>query len=91
VGESTVKRHYGRVESFPPYVGGDDDDIDEWEAQCDCGWVAERKWDYVTSAYIDIIDHLNSVINIQLCGCSVICGDDGDIDGPGVCKGLRRL
>jgi hypothetical protein len=24
----------------------------------------------------------------RLCGCSARCGDDGDIDGPGVCKGL---
>lgn len=22
------------------------------------------------------------------CGCARTCGDDGDIDGPGVCKGL---
>ena len=22
------------------------------------------------------------------CGCAARCGDDGDIDGPGVCKGL---
>lgn len=22
------------------------------------------------------------------CGCKTYCGDDGDIDGPGVCKGL---
>jgi hypothetical protein len=22
------------------------------------------------------------------CGCARLCGDDGDIDGPGVCKGL---
>lgn len=24
------------------------------------------------------------------CGCSATCGDDGDIDGPGTCKGLPR-
>ena len=24
----------------------------------------------------------------ELCGCAVHCGDDGDIDGPGTCKGL---
>ena len=23
-----------------------------------------------------------------LCGCKLTCGDDGDIDGPGVCKSL---
>lgn len=23
-----------------------------------------------------------------LCGCVTTCGDDGDIDGPGTCKGL---
>lgn len=22
------------------------------------------------------------------CGCQEKCGDDGDVDGPGVCKGL---
>lgn len=22
------------------------------------------------------------------CGCKARCGDDGDIDGPGTCKGL---
>lgn len=25
------------------------------------------------------------------CGCSSRCGDDGDIDGPGVCRGLPQL
>lgn len=25
------------------------------------------------------------------CGCSVRCGDDGDTEGPGVCKGLPRM
>jgi hypothetical protein len=25
-----------------------------------------------------------------LCGCSQRCGDDGDIDGPGTCKGLPQ-
>lgn len=24
----------------------------------------------------------------DLCGCLRECGDDGDIDGPGTCKGL---
>lgn len=24
------------------------------------------------------------------CGCSRFCGDDGDVDGPGICKGLNR-
>jgi hypothetical protein len=24
------------------------------------------------------------------CGCESRCGDDGDIDGPGTCKGLPR-
>lgn len=24
----------------------------------------------------------------RLCGCQSECGDDGDIDGPGTCKGL---
>ena len=24
------------------------------------------------------------------CGCSIYCGDDGNIDGPEVCKGLPR-
>lgn len=26
----------------------------------------------------------------QRCGCRETCGDDGDIDGPGTCKGLPR-
>jgi hypothetical protein len=25
-----------------------------------------------------------------LCDCTSWCGDDGDIDGDGICKGLRR-
>jgi hypothetical protein len=25
------------------------------------------------------------------CGCSVLCGDDGDIDGPGTCRGLPPM
>jgi hypothetical protein len=24
------------------------------------------------------------------CGCASYCGDDGDTEGPGVCKGLPR-
>jgi hypothetical protein len=24
----------------------------------------------------------------QACGCTTHCGDDGDVDGPGTCKGL---
>lgn len=24
------------------------------------------------------------------CACSKFCGDDGDVDGPGVCKALPR-
>lgn len=24
----------------------------------------------------------------EKCKCQHICGDDGDIDGPGICKGL---
>lgn len=27
----------------------------------------------------------------DLCGCVHACGDDGDIDGPGTCKGLPIL
>jgi hypothetical protein len=26
----------------------------------------------------------------QPCACKSWCGDDGDVDGPGVCKGLPR-
>lgn len=25
---------------------------------------------------------------LPLCGCERTCGDDGDVDGPGTCKGL---
>ncbi len=25
---------------------------------------------------------------LRPCDCQSLCGDDGDIDGPGVCKGL---
>lgn len=25
------------------------------------------------------------------CGCASRCGDDGDIDGPGTCKGLPSM
>lgn len=24
------------------------------------------------------------------CGCEEFCGDDGDIDAPGICRGLAR-
>lgn len=27
----------------------------------------------------------------QPCGCSSRCGDDGDYDGPGTCKGLPEM
>jgi hypothetical protein len=30
-------------------------------------------------------------MNAKLCGCLIRCGDDGDTDGPGVCKGLPAL
>lgn len=52
--------HNGRVESFPPYVGGDDDSIDEWQAVCTCGWRAARRWNHVTGAHMDVIQHLNN-------------------------------
>lgn len=26
----------------------------------------------------------------RLCGCASRCGDDGDTDGPGTCKGLPQ-
>lgn len=60
---SETTEHYGRVESFPPYVGGDDDDIDEWQAECKCGWKAERRWEHVGGAHIDLIKHLNEAIS----------------------------
>jgi hypothetical protein len=28
---------------------------------------------------------------IVTCGCERLCGDDGDIDGSGPCKGLPRM
>lgn len=27
----------------------------------------------------------------RICGCRDKCGDDGDIDGPGTCKGLPPM
>lgn len=28
------------------------------------------------------------VVHRTPCGCDKVCGDDGDADGPGTCKGL---
>jgi hypothetical protein len=28
---------------------------------------------------------------IVTCGCESRCGDDGDVDGPGICKRLPRM
>lgn len=50
--------HYGRLDSFPPYVGGDDDEIDEWQAICECGWKG-KKTKIVGVAQIELITHLN--------------------------------
>jgi hypothetical protein len=54
-----MREHFGRLESFPPYVGGDDDEISEWQGECSCGWRAERKWSHVAGAYDDVVKHLN--------------------------------
>lgn len=31
-----------------------------------------------------------ALVGRRQCGCRAACGDDGDADGPGVCKGLPR-
>jgi hypothetical protein len=53
--------HHGTVETFPPYIGGDDDEIDEWRAQCQCGYRG-RKWTHSVGALSDLVDHLNGVV-----------------------------
>jgi hypothetical protein len=60
-------RHYGRLASFPPYVGGDDDEIDEWQAICACGWFG-KKSEYVTAAHLELVAHLNRALAAQVNG-----------------------
>lgn len=55
--------HFGRLDSFPPYVGGDDDDISEWQAICDCGEWKGRRTPHVTVAQGELVEHLNSVLS----------------------------
>lgn len=57
----TFSNHRGTLDSFPPYVGGDDDTIDEWQAECMCGWRGV-KTDSVTRAHMDLIAHLNGAL-----------------------------
>ena len=48
----------GHLDSDPPYVGGDDDEIERWRATCCCGWKAERWWDQPVSAHMDLAAHM---------------------------------
>lgn len=54
-----MSKCHGRLEAFPPYVGGDDDEIDEWQPACDCGWTGKRT-EHITVAFSDLVDHLNA-------------------------------
>lgn len=44
----------------------------------------------VIAAYVDALPADTGSERSPRCGCSETCGDDGDIDGPGTCKGLPR-
>ncbi len=59
-----MSEHHGRLDSFPPYVGGDDDTIDEWQAECACGFRG-RKTPHTTVAYGELVEHLNEVLALD--------------------------
>jgi hypothetical protein len=58
---SAAQGHYGHMESYPPYVGGDDDEIDGWQATCMCGWAGVQT-PSVSRAHIELIEHLNGAL-----------------------------
>lgn len=51
------------LKSLPPYVGGDDDSIDGWQATCVCGFNG-RETEYQSVAYYELITHLNDRMNV---------------------------
>ena len=53
--------HHGRLDAFPPYVGGDDDEIESWRASCVCGFRGTET-ESVTRAHMELIDHLNGAL-----------------------------
>lgn len=55
-------RHNGRLNSFPPYIGGDDDEITGWQAICVCGFHG-RETEFQSVAYGELITHLNDSMN----------------------------
>lgn len=54
--------HVAHVEGFPPYVGGDDDGQDEWQASCACGWKGTMRGDSHV-ACMDALNHMNGAAN----------------------------
>lgn len=50
------------------------------------GWCAVGEVQNVSSSPLD--KTYLAGMWLTACGCSEKCGDDGDVDGPGVCKGL---
>lgn len=59
--EATANKHFGRLNLFPPYVGGDDDEITSWRPECNCGFKG-RETEFITLAYSELTDHLNGEI-----------------------------
>ena len=58
---AALPSHYGHMRSYPPYVGGDDDEIDGWQATCVCGW-SGTETEVLARAHIEMIDHLNKAL-----------------------------
>lgn len=54
-----MNKCYGHLKTYPPYIGGDDDDeIEFYIAYCMCQWEGERR-SYAEVAQHDLIRHLN--------------------------------
>lgn len=54
-------QHHGRLNAFPPYGG---ENSHEWWAACDCGWLADNHWRNPTSAYMELVAHLNAAVKL---------------------------
>ncbi len=62
---------HGHLRSFPPYVGGDDDEVDGWQGECMCGWKG-RETEFSGVAQGELARHLNesiSALRARLTAC----------------------
>lgn len=57
----TLAQHYGNLKSFPPYVGGDDDEITSWQAECACSFRG-RETPHLSVANGELVAHLNEAL-----------------------------